>query len=344
MSFDSPLLLLTLLVVPLAIGLYLLAERRRMRYAVRYTNLDVLASVAGRRNWRRIAPPVVFLLAVATLCVALARPHVNTLAPDERATIVLVLDVSGSMEANDVQPTRLAAAQDALRLFLKEVPSRVRLGLVLFAGVPEVATPPTTDHALVLQAVDEAGVQFGDGGGTAIGDALAAAVRLGLSSAGIQGGRGLAAYHPVAARSPASTLVTVLFLSDGHQTRGRLAPLQGAGVAHRAGIPVYTVALGTRGARITNFPYFGSGSFGGQGLRQALAPDPRTLQAIARATGGEFFDAKTAGAARDAYAKLGSSLGRRPARSEVTVEFVLGAAALLVAALGLGALWGPRIP
>ena len=196
---------------------------------------------------------IVFLVAVATLCVAVARPHVRTTAPDERATIVLVLDVSGSMQANDVKPTRLAAAQQALRIFLKKVPSRVRLALILFAGEAEVAAPPTRDHALVLQAVDDAGVQLGGGGGTAIGDALAAAVRLGLSSAGIGSSRGLAAYHPVAAPpSPSSTLVTILFLSDGHQTRGELQPLQGAEVARRAGIPVNTVALGTRGATITN--------------------------------------------------------------------------------------------
>ena len=343
MTFSQPLLLLSLLVVPLAVGLYLLAERRRMRYAVRYTNVDLLASVSGGRQWRRVVPPVVFLLALATLCVAVARPHVRILAPDQRATIVLVLDVSGSMEANDVKPSRLAAAQQALRVFLKKVPPHVKLGLILFSGVPEVATPPTTDHALVEQAVDEADVQMGAGGGTAIGDALAAAVKLGESSAGIQGSRGLTAYHPVAAPAPASTLVTILFLSDGHQTRGELSPLQGADVAKRAGIPVYTVALGTQGGRITNFPFFG-GLLGGGGLRQTLAPDPKTLHAIATTTGGQFFDARTAGAARDAYTKLGSSLGRRPARNEVTSDFVLGAAALLLVALGLGGLWAPRLP
>jgi len=343
MTFSQPLLLLSLLVVPLAVGLYLLAERRRMRYAVRYTNVDLLASVSGRRQWRRVVPPVAFLLALATLCVAVARPHVRTLVPDQHATIVLVLDVSGSMEANDVKPSRLAAAQQAIRVFLKKVPPQVKLGLIVFSGVPEVATPPTTDHALVEQAVDEAAVQMGDGGGTAIGDALAAAVKLGESSAGIQGSRGLTAFDPVAAPAPASTLVTILFLSDGHQTRGELSPLQGADVAKRAGIPVYTIALGTQGGTITNFPFFG-GMLGGAGLSQALAPDPKTLHAIARTTGGQFFDARSAGAARNAYARLGSSLGRKSARHEVTSDFVLGAAALLLAALGLGALWAPRLP
>jgi Ca-activated chloride channel family protein len=343
-------MLVSLLVVPLAVGLYLLAERRRMRYAVRYTNVDLLAAVAGGRSWRRLVPPAVFLLAVATLCVAVARPRVHALVASDRATIVLVLDVSGSMQANDVKPTRLAAAQQAVHVFLERVPKRVKVGLVLFAGVPQEATPPTTDHRLVEQAVDDADIFQGGFGGTAIGDALAAAVKVGLSSAGISGARGLAVYHPVAAPGPSSTLVTILFLSDGHQNRGLLQPLQGAAIAKRAGIPVYTVALGTLGGKITNFNFGGGGAFsggvfgGGPGLRQALSPDPKTLHAIADTTGGKFYSAKSAGAVADAYEKLGSSLGRVSGRSEVTVDFAIGAAALLLVAGILGALWAPRLP
>jgi Ca-activated chloride channel family protein len=349
MTFGSPLMLITLVLVPLAVALYLLAQRRRMRYAVRYTNVDVLASVAGGRSWRRIVPPVVFLLAIVTLCVAAARPRVHALIPSDRATIVLVLDVSGSMQANDVKPTRLGAAQQAIHVFLDRVPPRVKVGLVLFAGVPQEATPPTSDHRLVAQAVDDADVFQGGFGGTAIGDALAAAVKVGLRSAGIAGARGLAVHHPEAAPGPASTLVSILFLSDGHQNRGVLQPLQGAEVAMQAGIAVYTVALGTIGGKITNFN-FGGGAFsgsvfgGGPGLRQALAPDPKTLHAIADLTGGKFYSAKSAGAVADAYQKLGSSLGRVPGRSEVTVDFAIGAAALLLLAGVLGALWAPRLP
>jgi len=353
MTFGHPLLLLTLLLVPAAIVAYRLATRRRMEYAVRYTNVDVLASVvATGRPWRRWLMAGVFLLALATLCAALSRPHVHRLVVNDNATIVLVLDVSGSMEAQDVRPTRLAAAQRALHVFLAKVPQRLKVGLVLFAGEAQVATPPTTDHALVAQAVDDAGY-FRGFGGTAIGDAIAAAVRVGLRSAGLPGdsvttlssSQQLAAYVTTAPRA-ASTLVSILFLSDGHQTRGTLTPSEGADKARAAGIPVYTVALGTTGnTTMRGFPggFQGPGGGGGFG-RPGLAPDPKTLRAIADRTGGKFFRAKSAGAVEQAYSALGSTLGRKSGSVEVTDWFLIGAAILLVLAGVLSALWSPRLP
>ena len=343
--------------MPLALGLHRLAERRRMRYAVRFTNVDVLASVAGGRSWRRAVPGAVFLLALATLAVAVARPHVTTNVASDNATVILVLDVSGSMQAQDVKPTRLAAAQKALHLFLDKVPKRLKVGLILFAAEAQVAAPPTTDHALVGQAVDEASY-FNGFGGTAIGDALDAAVRLGQQVTGTSGqttapapGRQLAALRQAAAgNGVASTLVSILFLSDGRQTRGVLQPLQGAAEAKQAGFPVYTVSLGTtgnttlRGFDPNSGGFFGQsgGSFGGFG--RGLQPDPATLRAIANETGGEFFRAKSAGAVAAAYSKLGSSLGRKQGRSEVTADFLAGAAILLVLGGVLSALWAPRLP
>lgn len=353
MSFGDPLLLLALLAVPLAVGIYLLAERRRMRFAVRYTNVDVLALVAGGRQWRRLVAPALFLLALTALCIAVARPHVHTLVTNDKATVVLVLDVSGSMQSNDVKPSRLVAAQRALDQFIQRVPKKLKVGLILFAGEAEVATPPTTDHALVRQAVDDAG-EFQGYSGTAIGDAIALAVKIGLESVGITGPgtsaapstnpRSLASYV-AAAPTRSEGLVSILFLSDGRQNRGVLQPLQGAALAKQAGIPVFTVAFGTNGGSLPGFQPFTNGSGGGFFTGgNSLKPDPTTLRAIAKATGGTFFRAKTATSVQTAYTKLGSSLGRKRSDVEVTSWFLGIAALFLVAAGVLSALWSPRIP
>ena len=344
MSFDRPLLLLTLLVVPLAVVLYVLAERRRMKYAIRFTNLDVLASVVAGRNWRAYVPPVLFLLALAALCVGMARPQHTTLVARDRATVILVVDVSRSMESKDVKPNRIGAATAAVRTFLGRVPDRLQVGLIAFAGDPVVATPPTTDHDLVRKSLDT--IQwFPSFGGTAIGDALAEAVKLGQQAVGGQNGN-LASFRS-AADSQSKGLVSILFLSDGAQTRGELLPLDGADRARAAGIPVYTVALGTpHGTLRFGFsrpPQGFPGGFG-QGRVVPVPPDPDTLRAIANRTGGQFFAARDAKSLRSAYSKLGSRLGRKPGQSEITYGFLAGAAGLLLAAGLLSALWSPRLP
>jgi Ca-activated chloride channel family protein len=354
MTFGHPYLLLTLLLVPAAVAAYRLLERRRTRFAVRFTNVAVLEQVLGSTwPWRRWLVNGLCLLALATLCVAVARPHARTTVVAENATVVLVLDVSGSMHAVDVKPTRLSAAQRALHTFLDKVPERLKVGLVLFAGEAQVATPPTQDHELVSEAIDNAGY-FNGFGGTAIGDALALAVRVGVQSAGtsengasaLGEGRQLASY--VAAPPTKSSLVSILFLSDGHQNRGSIAPLDGANIARTAGVPVYTVALGTTG---NTHLADGAGFFGGNGFppggftgANSLAPDPQTLGAIAKLTGGELFRARTAKSLEDAYTTLGSKVGQVPGNEEVTGLFALGAAILLVLA-GIAAMfWAPRLP
>jgi Ca-activated chloride channel family protein len=350
MSFGHPLLLLTLLVLPLAWLGRGLAERRRMRYAVRFTNVEVLAGVVGVRSRRRFVAPVLLALAVAALCVAVARPHRTALVASDKAAVILVLDVSGSMQAEDVKPTRLVAARRAIHTFLDKVPDHLRVGLILFAGDPVVVTPPTTDHELVGEAVDSTG-DVNPFGGTAIGDALAAAVRLGRQISGTAAGRvALGGARTLAAAGPPTTkhpLVSILFLSDGHQNRGDLQPLQGAARAKAAGFPVYTVALGTTGNTKLRggggFGFFGSGSGFFTGAN-GLAPDPVTLRAIANATGGKFFRAKTAGDVQAAYAKLGSRLGRAPDSVEITDDFVAGAVVLLLLAGLASAVWAPRLP
>jgi len=344
-TFERPLLLLTLLVVPLAVGLYVLAERRRMRYAIRFTNLDVLAGVVGDRYRRRFVPLALFLLALAALCIGMARPERKTLVPKDRATVILVIDVSRSMQAKDVKPSRIGAAAAAVRTFLDRVPDRLQVGLIAFAGDPAVANPPTTNHDLVRKSLDTI-EWFPSFGGTAIGDALAAAVKLGQQA--VTGASGnLASVTTAAPNTETRGLVSILFLSDGAQTRGELEPLEGADLAKQAGIPVYTVALGTPNGTL-NFSGGGGGGgypggpFGGR--RVPVPPDPETLKAIAVRTGGEFFAAQSAKSLQSAYKKLGSSLGRKPGRSEITYGFLAGAAFLLVAAGLLSALWSPRLP
>lgn len=356
MTFGHPFLLLLLLLLPASVAAYRLNERRRARYAVRFTNVAVLEQVLGTtRPWRRLLTAALVLLALAAACAAVARPHLRTTVTAENATVVLVLDVSGSMHAVDVKPTRLIAAQRALHVFLDKVPKRLRVALILFAGEAQVATPPTVDHSLVSSAIDDANF-FNGFGGTAIGDAIALAVQVGVrATGGTQGGqsalqqsRQLASY--VAAGRTKSSLVSILFLSDGHQNRGVIQPLDGAHRARAAGVPVYTVALGTTGNTHLSGDFFGGGGgfpgapgggFGGPG---ALAPDPKTLHAIATVTGGEFFRARTAKSLEDAYTTLGSTLGKARGTKEVTDLFAALAALLLVAAGVLGARWAPRLP
>jgi Ca-activated chloride channel family protein len=346
MTFGHPLLLLTLFVLPAAFLAYRFAERRRMKYAINYTNLDVLASVAGGGTIRRHAPFALFLAALAALCFAVARPHATTLVPQERATVILVIDVSRSMDAKDVKPTRLLAAEAAVRTFLDHAPKRLRVGLIAFAGIPSVVTPPTRDHELVRDGLIDI-ASYGGFGGTAIGDAVAAAVQLGQEAIS---GNNLAAFELSA--KPAHGLVSILFLSDGAQTRGDLLPLEGAQRAKAAGIPVYTVALGTPNGTLDipggGFGFGGGGGGngfgGGFGGPRRVPPDPDTLRAIAETTGGQFFEARSSKTLNKAYAKLGSKLGRKPEKTEVTYGFLAGAAGLLVAAGLLSGVWAPRLP
>jgi Ca-activated chloride channel homolog len=339
MSFANPLLLLTLLVIPLVIVGHLLAERRRMRYAVRFTNMDVLASVIPAASWRRFIAPVLFLAAVAALAIGLARPKVTTQVASERATVILVIDVSRSMEARDVKPSRIGAAQAAVEKFLDQVPSRLRVALIAFAGEPQVATPPTTDHDLIRQSLGTI-QSFSGFGGTAIGDALAAAVELGQQATG-QGANGSTiAYRTAPAPGARGGLVSILFLSDGAQTRGTLEPLQGAERAREAGFPVYTVALGTPNGTLNGGGLGGGGFFG----TRRVPPDPETLKAIAATTGGRFVEARNAETLDSAYASLGSKLGRTAGKKEVTYAFLGAALVLLLLAGIVSVLRAPRLP
>jgi Ca-activated chloride channel family protein len=346
-------MLLGLLVLAAFVGVWLWADRRRARYAVRFTNIDVLATVVSGRSWLRYVPAAILVVGLGALTLGLARPHVERTLLKEKATVILVVDTSRSMQAKDVEPTRLGAAQEALRTFLDEAPDDLRVGLVVFAGEAQVATPPTDDHELVEAAVTDID-EFLVFGGTAIGDALQTAVLLGRQVTDLVPEEGAtAAPAPPATRSLAQATepdedepkspVSILFLSDGAQTRGLLQPLEGAKLAKEAGFPVYTIALGTPEGVIERGPF---GGFQGQDSQQVIPvpPDPATLRAIAETTDGEFSEARTADALTKAYDNLGSRLGREEGESEITWLFVLLGAVLMLLAGAVAAFVSPRFP
>jgi len=328
MTFSAPLWLLVLLLVPAVVAAALWLERRRSRYAVAFTNLDLLAAVAApRRAWRAWVPLAFFLLALASAGVAVARPRATVRAPAQRATIVLLVDVSGSMRANDVKPTRLGAAQRAMETFLDKVPSSVKVGLVSFSTEPDVLVLPTTDREQMREGIELLVPEAG----TAIGDGIAVAVRVVQSSLGN------------APRGPNGKVPgAIVLLSDGAQTRGALQPLQGADRARAAGIPIYTIALGTSHGTLGGFGGFGFGQFGGG--RFPVPPDPAILRAIANDTDGVAYRAQTASKVSEVYKRLGSSVVTRPANREISSWFAGAAAFLLIGSLAAGRVVGARLP
>jgi len=332
-TFGSPYLLPLLLVVPaVAFGAWWF-ERRRARYAVAFTNLDLLASVVERRRrWRSLVPLVLFLLALVFAATAVARPRATVQETSDRATVVLLADVSGSMRASDVKPTRLLAAAHAMSLFAGRVPKKVRIGLISFSTGPDILVPPTTDRALLQEGIELLEPE----GGTAIGDGLGVAVQVVRSAVG-----------DAAKNKDGKIPGAIVLLSDGAQTRGDLTPLQGADRAKRAGIRVFTVALGTNhgtlGPGALGGGAFGGGLFGGTG-RFVVRPDPVTLAAIARDTDGATFRAKSADKVEQVYKQLGASIARHPVQHEVTSWFAGAAALLLLGSLGAARAMGGRLP
>lgn len=328
MSFATPLLLLTLLVPVGGAVAYLWGERRPTRYVVPFPNVSVLAGVAKRSSsWRRHAVAAALLGAIAILCVSAARPKVTMAATYDRASVVLVLDVSGSMAAEDVQPTRIEAARAAMRRFLDRLPKSVRVGVVAFSNAPEVVVVPTTDRDRIREGFDVLLPQYG----TAIGDAVARSAEL-AHSATLESGSTAPTLED---GEPAPSVV--VFLSDGFQTQGVLTPEQGAATARRLKIPVYTVSLGTDSGVIQVVRF-------GEVRSIPVPPDRETLAKIAETTGGESFDVRSESKLKKVYENLGTRLGRTEKPQEVTVAFVAAGAALLAAASLLGALWQPRLP
>jgi len=320
--------------VPLTLAFGLWMERRSAKYAVAFTNLDVLASVATRRRRPlRWLPLLLFLLALVSASTALARPRAHVAVPSDRATIVLLIDVSGSMRAADVKPSRLGAAQSAMGLFADKVPPGVKIGLVSFSSSADELVIPTTDRSILHEGIDLLVPEAG----TAIGAGLSVAVQVAKSALGA-----------VRKNKDGKIPAAIVLLSDGAQTRGVLTPMQGAARAKNAGVRVFTVALGTKNGTLG----FGGGPFGGYGFggqgqgqgRFPVRPDPATLAAIARVTDGKSYQAKTASKVQDVYKQLGASIATRTKPHEITSWFAGAAALLLFGALGFAKVTGERLP
>jgi Ca-activated chloride channel family protein len=340
MTFSTPLVLLALLLVPLVVLALILVRRRPIRYAVRYPALDVLAEVARRERRGRWVPAALLLLALTALLLGAAKPTARVPVPREEATVMLVVDVSGSMEADDVKPTRLDAARDAAGRFLDRLPARFQVGLVIFSTQAETLVPPTTDRTAIRDALAslraDGSTAMGDGLSNAL-DAIVAARQAGAGSGGPTpdpGGTGSGGTEPGAGTgAPAVTLL----LSDGANMAG-VNPLEQADRAHDLNVPVYTIALGTADGVLQRRDALG-------GIRiQPVPPDPDTLARIAEATGARFFQAPTSRNLNQVYESLGSHIGFRTEEREVTVAFAAAALVLLAAAGALRARRAARLP
>jgi Ca-activated chloride channel homolog len=321
MSFGEPLLLLGLVLVPLAIAAYVVAQRRRRRFAVRYTNVAVLAGVTARIGWARHVPAALALLALAALLIALARPERTVAAEQRSAKVVMVTDTSGSMLATDVQPNRLTAAKEAARALADKLPRDFRLGLVTFGSTANQVVEPTTDKSRVMVAIDSLQVA----GATAMGDGLALGLDAARAPVDVGNGR------------PRRLPAALVLLSDGSSTRGA-DPVTVAERAREVGVRVYTVALGTPNG------YLDSVRPDGTTKRDLVPPDTATLQEIARETRGRYYAAADAGRLTEIYRELGTRLSTRPEKQEVTAAFAAGGLVLLVAGMAAAMLRGGRLP
>ncbi len=325
MSFAWPIALLGLGLVALAGIAYVVAQRRRRRYVVRFTNLALLENVvADSPRWRRHIPATLTLLALTALVIGMARPQVAVAVAREEATVILAMDSSGSMTATDVAPDRMTAAREAASTFVKDLPKGFRVGVVSFSDQADIVVPPTDDRDEALRGL---GTLVADNG-TALGDAIARSVDLGVSSLDEQ----------LAAAKASDTPVVVLVLSDGANTTGDYEPLEAAQKAVDAKVPVYTVALGTD-----------EGTVQGPGRLRRHADDPRPARPrdavkVAEMTGGKFFEAADQNALRSVYDEIGSQVGVDEEQRELTVLFTAAGAFLLLLGGALSTLWFGRIP
>jgi Ca-activated chloride channel family protein len=340
LSFLAPSRLWLLLLPILLLGAYVVSQLRRRGYVVRFTTMDLLDSVAPKRpRWRRHLPAVGLLLGLVALSLSLAKPAVAQQTADKRGVVVLAMDTSLSMEATDVAPSRLAAAQDAARAFLKNVPKGVRVGLVSFDNGARLLVPPTDKMPVVERGISR--LQLGEG--TAIGEAVFTSLdaidealnqtpaRSGQAANGSSSGSGSGSGSTSA--TPDEKAAAVVLLSDGENTVGRSND-EAATAANAEGRPVYTVAVGTDGGTV-QLP---------DGTSQSVPVNRAALADLASKTGARSFTAYSSDELRSVYKDLGRTLTKEPVQKDVSGWFVGGAMAFLAfAALG-SLIWFARLP
>jgi Ca-activated chloride channel family protein len=368
MSFVWPLALLSLLVVPALLGVYWWSLRRRRRQAVRHSNVALLRSLLPRRKrWQRHVPIALLLAALTAVAVAAARPQVERNVASARTSILLAVDVSGSMCSTDVEPNRLAVAQEAARAFVEKQPKGIRMGLVVFAGFAELSVPPTTDRKELLDALEF----LTTGRGTAIGSAILksldaiAEVNPAVQPVGDVPEPDFPSFaEPPATEQPPTGEPApkppdggfepdiVVLLTDGRNTRG-IEPLDAVPYAVERRVRVYTIGFGTEnpaplsctrdqlGGDFDPSRFGGGRGFGGSGLRGFLVADTPTLTAVAEQTGGKYFGATDADELRKVFSNLPKEVTRQKQQTEVTWILAALGALLAVAAAAASVRWSP---
>jgi len=345
MNFLWPQFLWLLLAIPLLVLLYLWLIRRKKKLALRFASLSIVReALSTGQSMRRHIPPLLFLLALTAMLIAAARPMAVVVLPSNQQTIILAMDVSGSMRAADVQPNRLVAAQEAAKSFLKELPRTVKVGIVAFAGSAQVAQLPTTNREDLVTAIDSFQLQRA----TATGNAIVVSLATLFPDAGIdisdfapksrQTGVAIdragkpppKEFTPVAPGS--YTSAAIIMLTDGQRTTG-VDPLDAAKVAADHGVRVYTVGIGTVDGETIGF----------EGWSMRVRLDEETLKAIANKTSAEYFYAGTATDLKKVYNTLSSRLTVEKKETEISALFAMAAAALALLSAGLSLLWFNRI-
>jgi Ca-activated chloride channel homolog len=346
MHFLWPEFLWLLLALPLLVVTYVWLLRRKKKMAVRYASLSIVKEAMGAgQSIKRHIPPVLFLLAMTAMLLAAARPHAVVTLPSNQQTIILAMDVSGSMRAADVQPNRLVAAQNAAKSFIGDLPRHVKVGIVAFAGSAQVAQLPTVNRDDLITAIDRFQLQRATATGNAIVISLATLFPdQGIELAAMQGSgrerqRGFAIdadkkekkdFTPVAPGSYSSA--AIIMLTDGQRTTG-VDPLEAAKMAADRGVRVYTVGIGTVDGETIGF----------EGWSMRVRLDEETLKAIAQKTQAEYFYAGTAQDLKKVYETLSSKLTVEKKETEISALMAMAAAALALLSAGLSLLWFNRI-